>query len=140
MSIDDSTIREQARNIILDHAKDIEYLSIGEMIADFDEFSSLPEDEFDRVQGRIDKQIRNATVTVSWTDEQQPDPVSGEQQDGAAGRLRHLAEVWAEVFPGAVDGVYFFGEGGPEFRLADLLTVLAMLDDNGVPTPRPEES
>lgn len=84
--IDDSTIREQARNIILDHAKDIEYLSIGEMIGDLDQFSGLPEEEFDRAQGRIDKMIRNAVVTVSWPGEQQlADTVSGEQQDGAAG-------------------------------------------------------
>lgn len=67
------TDREQAREIILGHAKDVEYGSIGEYLADFDEFSSLPEDEFAHLQGRIDKQIRNATVAVSWPDEQPQD-------------------------------------------------------------------
>jgi hypothetical protein len=95
MTIDDGTIREQARRIILDHAKDIEYLSIGEMIADLDEFSGLPEDEFDRAQGRIDKMIRNGTVTVTFPGD--PDP-----SDALAAAYReraHLVALLATWYP-----------------------------------------
>lgn len=93
--IDDSTIREQTRNIILDHAKDIEYLSIGEMIADLDEFSGLPQDEFDRVQGRIDKMIRNAAVTVALPGD--PDP--NEALNVAYRERAHLVALLAAVYP-----------------------------------------
>lgn len=63
-SIDDQSIRDKAREIILEHAQDIEYMSIGEMMDGDPVFEGLTEDEFDAEQDRIDKQIRNATVTV----------------------------------------------------------------------------
>jgi hypothetical protein len=69
-TLDPQILQEIARNIVLDHAKDIDYIGIGEMLADFDKFSSLPEDEFEHVQGRVDKMIRNAVVTVTWPDDQ----------------------------------------------------------------------
>lgn len=86
---DPQLVREQARQIILSHAKDVDYTSIGEIIADYDEFSSLPEDEFERVQGQIDKLIRNATVTVSWPDEEAQVPTGGMPEDRLGVWLDH---------------------------------------------------
>lgn len=102
--------REQARQIILSHATDVEYMSIGEHLADFDEFSSLPEDEFARVQGRVDKQIRHAVVTVSWPNEQPQDGAADEaavrelpEPETAAEWLQKIHALRAEYGPREFD-------------------------------------
>ncbi len=54
--------REQAERIILDHTRDIEFLSISEMLEDLE----LPEAEHDDLCKQVDEAISQATVTVSW--------------------------------------------------------------------------
>jgi hypothetical protein len=53
-------IREHATGLILDHARDVEWLSIHESLEDFD----LTADEADRVAKQIDEFIAKATITV----------------------------------------------------------------------------
>lgn len=55
-------IRKHATDIILSHARDIESLSISEMLEDLE----LPEAEHDELCEQVDKAISAATVTVSW--------------------------------------------------------------------------
>ena len=67
--IDDQSIRNKAREIILSHAEDIEYMRIGEMMQGDPVFEGLSEDEFDAEQNRIQAAISEAVVTVAWPDE-----------------------------------------------------------------------
>ncbi len=59
-------IREHATNLILDHARDVEFLSIAERLADHG-----IDDLGDHIAQVIAEAIREATVTVEW-----PEPVS----------------------------------------------------------------
>lgn len=58
--------KELACRIILSHAKDVEFLSIGEMTWDDAEKAGLADAEFDELKEQIDDLIRNATVTVTF--------------------------------------------------------------------------
>lgn len=53
-------IRRHATDIILDHARDVEFLSISEHLEELD----LTGDEHDAACHAIDEAIRTATVTV----------------------------------------------------------------------------
>lgn len=55
-------IRRQATGIILDHARDVEYLSISEHLEKLD----LPEVEHDAACEAVADAIRTATVTVEF--------------------------------------------------------------------------
>jgi hypothetical protein len=57
-------IRKHATEILLDHARDVEYLSISEHLDDQDLGLSIP--EHDAACREIDEAIRAATVTVDW--------------------------------------------------------------------------
>ncbi len=59
------TVREQAERIILDHTRDIEFLSISEMLEDLE----LPEAEHDELCKQVDEAIRAARVTVTWPED-----------------------------------------------------------------------
>lgn len=59
-------IREIAEEMILDHAKDVEYLSIGEKLDYL--YDELGEEAFDRLQLAVDKAIQEANVSVTWKD------------------------------------------------------------------------
>ncbi len=107
--ITEDLVREQSREIILNHASDVEYMSIGEYLADFDEFASLPEDEFDQLQGRIDKMIRNAEVTVTWRDEDGPtvEQLTARVAELESGRnqLRHVIDDQAHRIQAGLDRI-----------------------------------
>jgi hypothetical protein len=64
-------IRDYATELILDHARDVEFLSISEHLADLD--LELSDDEHDEACKAIDDLIRVATVTVEFPSE----PVEG---------------------------------------------------------------
>lgn len=55
-------LRQAAAAIILDHARDVEFLSISEHLQEL----GLPEAEHDTACESIDELIRTATVTVDW--------------------------------------------------------------------------
>lgn len=55
-------IRQHATEIILDHARDVEFLSISEHL----EHLWLPVDEHDAACVAIDKLVRTATITVEF--------------------------------------------------------------------------
>lgn len=58
-------IRTHATEIILDHARDIEPLSISEYLEELD----LPAAEHNSAREAIDDAITAATVTVEWPQE-----------------------------------------------------------------------
>lgn len=60
-------IRTHATEILLDHARDVEYLSISERLDDLG--LDLPEAEHDAACEAIHDAIRTATVTVDWPEE-----------------------------------------------------------------------
>lgn len=55
----ETEIRELATELILDHARDIEWLTIGEMLPE-----GLTHAEHDEAKRKIDDLIRRATITV----------------------------------------------------------------------------
>lgn len=58
-------IRTLAAKILLDHARDVEFLSISEHLEELD----LPEDEHAAAQVSVDEAIRTARITVEWPEE-----------------------------------------------------------------------
>lgn len=69
---DQKRARELAIELILDHAKDIEYLSISERIGDFDQ-SMLNDEERDELASLVDDLISKATVRVFLPPEETSD-------------------------------------------------------------------
>lgn len=74
-------MRELAAEIVLDHARDIEFLSVCERLGDLEEDCEV---EFDSDEDRhrialaIHELARTATVDVSWPDEPpEPDSAGG---------------------------------------------------------------
>jgi hypothetical protein len=61
------TAREIAEYIILDHAKDVEWLSINEMTED--EFEALGEEAHEALCREVDDLIRAAAITVTFPEE-----------------------------------------------------------------------
>jgi hypothetical protein len=61
-------IRDHATDIILDHAQDVEFLSISEHLEDL----GLSEAEHADACNAIDEAIREATVTVEWPSGRDP--------------------------------------------------------------------
>lgn len=57
--MNDTEIRELATELILDHARDIEWLTIGERLPD-----DVPDDEREEVKRKIDDLIVKAKITV----------------------------------------------------------------------------
>ena len=55
---DTQSLREIAWEIVLDHAQDIEYMSVGEIMADNEMFEGLSEDEFDEIQTAVHDQAK----------------------------------------------------------------------------------
>lgn len=62
----DKLIRELATELILDGARDVEFLTVTEKLADRTESFDMDEDELARVAEAIDDLIPKATVTVEW--------------------------------------------------------------------------
>lgn len=63
---EDELLEEIAELIILDHAKDIEYSSVMEMVWDDLHLADLTEEERDERLTKIDKLIQKAKVTVTF--------------------------------------------------------------------------
>lgn len=55
---DTQSLHEIAWEIVLDHAQDIERMSVGEIMADNPMFEGLSEDEFDEVEAAVYDQAR----------------------------------------------------------------------------------
>lgn len=63
--LSESLARLEARKIILEHASDIEALSISEML----EGLELPDSEHDKLCDAVSAQIDKASIDVYWDDE-----------------------------------------------------------------------
>lgn len=66
--IPEQVLQEVAELIILDHANDIEYLSIREMSYDELDMQDMSDDDRSEVWLKLDKLIRSAKVTVEFGD------------------------------------------------------------------------
>ena len=97
-------IRNHATNLILGHARDVEFLSISEHLEDLD----LPEAEHDEVCKAIDEAIREATVTVEWPSGR--DPVAALRDLAAKARADNASET---AFIDALDAVRVEALRGP---------------------------
>lgn len=65
LSYDYETLaRELARDMIFDHARDVEHLSITEKLADMDTDDEIPIPDFDAIAEHVGDLIAKATVTV----------------------------------------------------------------------------
>jgi hypothetical protein len=64
LPLSDERIREIATVLIVEHATDVEYLTINEHLSELGEMQPTTEDEFDAVARRIDRLIQKATITV----------------------------------------------------------------------------
>jgi hypothetical protein len=62
MALTDQQIEDYARELILDHARDVEYLSIFEVWDDHSPGVSISEPDALRVHSLI----QQATITVTW--------------------------------------------------------------------------
>ena len=86
-------IREHAIELILEHARDIEPLTIRES---FEDKNLSPEDE-DRIADEIDDLIRDATITVELPEETDREPNRPRLRMGASwSRKGGMATVIAE--------------------------------------------
>lgn len=60
-------LRELAAEIILDHARDIEYLSVSEMLSDqLEGFDYLGDDDQDQITRSVHDLCRKGTITVDF--------------------------------------------------------------------------
>lgn len=66
--ISEDLVRVVARELILSHAEDVEFMTIGEVMDADPRFEGLTEAGINAVQKRIDDAIGTATVTVTWPD------------------------------------------------------------------------
>lgn len=67
MTITDEQKREFAEELILEHAQDVEFLSVSERLGDTElDLSGLSEDEYDELCREIHDLVGKAEVTVSW--------------------------------------------------------------------------
>jgi hypothetical protein len=57
-------VQEQAARIIVEHARDIEYLSISEMLEDLSSERGFTEEQHDDLCKLVDEAIRNSIVSV----------------------------------------------------------------------------
>jgi len=64
--ITEDLILAKASELIMSHATDVEFLSIGETMQDDPRFEGLTDAEFDDVSERINGAISKAAVTVAW--------------------------------------------------------------------------
>lgn len=62
MAFSQSDVRAHAVRIILEHARDIENLSISEMLEDLE----LNQDDHDELCDLVDEAIRSALIVVGW--------------------------------------------------------------------------
>lgn len=86
---DTQSLHEFAWEIVLDHAQDIERMSVGEIMADNEMFEGLSEDEFDEVQGVVYDQARAYAKALMRPAEQSQD-----ERDAEITKLRaDLAEM-----------------------------------------------
>lgn len=107
IEITEDLVRVKAREIIISHAEDVEFLSIGETMEGDPRFEGLSEAGFDVVERRIDDVIGAATVTVTW-----PDRLPGVDPDEQA--LLDILETGAHDGPALVT-VLRSTDGGPDF-------------------------
>jgi hypothetical protein len=69
MALTDQQIEDYARELILDHAKDVEYLSVFEVWDEHSPGVSISEPDALRVHSLI----QQAVVTVAFPEQEQPD-------------------------------------------------------------------
>lgn len=62
IKLTDAQLREHATEIILNHARDIEFLSISEHLEDLD----LGDEDHDEATAAIDALHSQATINISW--------------------------------------------------------------------------
>lgn len=125
-------IRAKAREIILSHADDFEFLSIGESMEGDPRFEGLSEAEFDAVERRIDDEIEAAKVTATWPDEH------GElgkhmaacivELESARNALRHVVDEQAHRIQSGLDRIAELEteRNGAYRERAQLLSLLAL--------------
>jgi hypothetical protein len=68
LPLSDERVAEIASALVLDHARDVEFLTIHEHFEDVPEMAGASEAEQDEVAARIAKLIATATVTVELAD------------------------------------------------------------------------
>lgn len=66
---DPAIVRELAAEIVISHATDIEFMSVGEMIDGDQRIGDIDEDDFDTLQTAIHDMARKATVAVTFPDD-----------------------------------------------------------------------
>ena len=66
MSID---LKAEARRIINDHARDVEFMSVVEMLDDVDGNGELDEDDYEQLAKDVHDLIYKARITVTWDDD-----------------------------------------------------------------------
>jgi hypothetical protein len=59
-------LRRIAAEIMLDHARDVEFLSISEMSEDEESLKNLSEQDRDQALREIDDLIAKANIDISW--------------------------------------------------------------------------
>lgn len=62
MEFSQAQIRAHASKIILEHARDVEHLSISEMLEDLE----LSIEEHDKLCDLVDEAIKNAIIVIGW--------------------------------------------------------------------------
>lgn len=81
---------EWARKVVLSHAEDVGFMSVGDQLGD--EWGDLSEDEWDERQTRVHDLALSATVTVSWDDEVPALRAEVRRLTGGDGREAELAK------------------------------------------------
>jgi hypothetical protein len=106
-------IRHHATEIILDHARDVEFLSITEYLADHD-----LSDPGDHVAKAIDDLIGEATVTVEWACDRTDMPADPDAHCAGCGQRAGDHAAWTTpIAPQPVaDTVAENGAAQPEHR------------------------
>lgn len=64
--MDSNRVREFAEELMVNHAYDVEYMTISEAMGCEEDLAVLGCPEFDSFQLAVDRAINSATVTVSW--------------------------------------------------------------------------
>lgn len=65
--------QEQAERLILSHAEDVEYMTVGEALID-EVPEGTSEEDYERVQRAVHDLCRKAVITVDWDDDEPAAP------------------------------------------------------------------
>lgn len=86
-------LRELAAEIVLDHARDIEYLSVSEMLEHEVDIDEIGEAEYDRIARQVHDLATTASLTVEWPADGEPIEVERlrayvDERDDTIGSIR----------------------------------------------------